>query len=83
VGRCYVVNHRLQATFSNERFEPPDIDPIRPISARQAADMECDDALLFQKWVLQWRDLAEFEIVPVSTSMEVRALFSADSGDQD
>jgi hypothetical protein len=45
--------------------------------------MECDDALLFQKWVLQWRDLAEFEIVPVSISKEVRALFSADTGDQD
>jgi Protein of unknown function (DUF3303) len=45
--------------------------------------MECDDAVLFQKWVLQWRDLAEFEIVPVSTSKDVRALFSADTGDQD
>ena len=45
--------------------------------------MECDDALLFQKWVLQWRDLAEFEIVPVIPPKEVRSLFSPDSGDQD
>jgi hypothetical protein len=37
--------------------------------------MECDDALLFQQWVLQWRDLAEFEIVPVSSSKTVRELF--------
>jgi hypothetical protein len=37
--------------------------------------MECDDAGLFQQWVLQWRDLAEFEIVPVSPSRTVRELF--------
>jgi Protein of unknown function (DUF3303) len=44
--------------------------------------MECDDAALFQKWVLQWRDLAEFEIVPVSPSKAVRELFphSHDAG---
>jgi uncharacterized protein DUF3303 len=27
--------------------------------------MECDDVRLFQQWVAQWHDLAEFEIVPV------------------
>ena len=37
--------------------------------------MECDNAVLFQQWVLQWRDLAEFEIVPVSSSKAVRELF--------
>jgi hypothetical protein len=37
--------------------------------------MECDNAVLFQQWVLQWRDLAEFEIVPVSSSNAVRELF--------
>jgi hypothetical protein len=41
--------------------------------------MECDDALLLQKWVLQWRDLTEFEIVPVSPSQAVRALFAGAS----
>jgi hypothetical protein len=37
--------------------------------------MECDDAVLLQQWVLQWRDLVEFEIVPVSSSQAVRELF--------
>jgi len=38
--------------------------------------MECDDASVLQKWVLQWRDLVEFEIVPVSSSKAVRELFA-------
>jgi len=38
--------------------------------------MECDDARLLQQWVLQWRDLVEFEIVPVSPSRAVREMFS-------
>ncbi|MBN9121993.1 MAG: DUF3303 family protein [Planctomycetes bacterium] len=37
--------------------------------------MECNDAGLLMRWILQWRDLAEFEVVPVSPSREVRALF--------
>jgi hypothetical protein len=37
--------------------------------------MECDDPALLQRWVLQWRDLIEFEIVPVSPSRTVRDLF--------
>lgn len=32
--------------------------------------MECDDARLFQQWVVQWQDLSEFEIVPVVPSKE-------------
>jgi hypothetical protein len=39
--------------------------------------MECDDAVLLQRWVLQWRDLVDFEIVAVSPSRAVRELFSA------
>jgi hypothetical protein len=39
--------------------------------------MECDDAVLLQRWVLQWRELAEFEIVLVAPSSAVRALFPA------
>ena len=27
--------------------------------------MECDDVTLFQRWIAQWSDLMEFEIVPV------------------
>jgi hypothetical protein len=37
--------------------------------------MECDDVTLLQRWVLQWRDLIEFEVVPVSPSSVVRPLF--------
>jgi len=32
--------------------------------------MECDEARLLQQWVVQWRDLVEFEIVPVVPSKE-------------
>ena len=38
--------------------------------------MECEDVLLLQRWVLQWRDLVDFEIVPVSPSKSVRELFA-------
>ena len=27
--------------------------------------LECDDALLLQRWVGQWSDLVSFEIIPV------------------
>ncbi len=37
--------------------------------------VECDDVTLLQQWVLQWRDLMEFEVVPVSPSRAVRELF--------
>jgi hypothetical protein len=30
--------------------------------------MECDDAALLQEWVASWAGLAEFDIVPVTTS---------------
>ena len=39
--------------------------------------MECDDVRLLMQWVLHWRDLVEFEVVPVSPSREVRELFHA------
>lgn len=32
--------------------------------------MECDDASLLQQWTLNWRDLVDFEIVPVVPSKE-------------
>ena len=32
--------------------------------------MECDDASLFQKWMIQWQDLIDFEIVPVIESKQ-------------
>jgi hypothetical protein len=36
--------------------------------------MECEDARLFQRWVLHWGDLAEIEIVPVVPSRETREI---------
>jgi hypothetical protein len=32
--------------------------------------MECDDVRLLQDWVLHWRDLGEFEIVPVASGKD-------------
>jgi len=32
--------------------------------------MECDDARLFQQWIMQWGDLVDFEIVPVVQSRQ-------------
>jgi len=32
--------------------------------------MECDDTSLFQKWVIQWNDLVDFEIIPVIESKQ-------------
>lgn len=37
--------------------------------------MDCDDAALLMQWILQWRDLVDFEIVPVSQSKTVRTMF--------
>jgi hypothetical protein len=36
--------------------------------------MECDDINLLQAWVLEWSDLAKFEIVPVSPSADTSAV---------
>ncbi|VTR93903.1 Uncharacterized protein OS=Bradyrhizobium sp. S23321 GN=S23_24970 PE=4 SV=1: DUF3303 [Gemmata massiliana] len=36
--------------------------------------MECADARLLMQWILQWRDLVEFEVVPVCPSQETREL---------
>ena len=38
--------------------------------------MECDDVTLLQRWVAQWADLINFEIVPVMTSKEVAQALS-------
>jgi Protein of unknown function (DUF3303) len=35
--------------------------------------MECDDPRLFDRWIAQWSDLVEFEVIPVVTSAEARA----------
>jgi hypothetical protein len=43
--------------------------------------MEASDSTALQAWILQWQDLVEFEIVPVSPSKAVRELFERSSGD--
>ena len=35
--------------------------------------MECDDVTLLQRWVAQWSDLLEFEIIPVVPGKETAA----------
>ena len=34
--------------------------------------METDDPALFDEWTARWSDLAEFEVVPVTSSAEAR-----------
>ena len=38
--------------------------------------MESDDVALFQRWVAEWCDLAEFEIVPVTPGKDTAAALS-------
>jgi len=38
--------------------------------------MECDDARLLEQWAANWRDLVEFEFVPVRRSKEAAELIS-------
>jgi hypothetical protein len=35
--------------------------------------MECDDVSLLEQWMASWRDLVEFDVVPVITSAEAAA----------
>lgn len=34
--------------------------------------METEDVTLFDEWIANWKDLADFEIIPVITSAEAR-----------
>jgi len=38
--------------------------------------MECDDPNLFQQWVAEWRDLVDFEIIPVVGSKEAAEIIA-------
>jgi hypothetical protein len=46
---------------------------IEPSFDRCWQVMECDDPRLFDAWIDAWRDLMDFEVVPVLTSAETRA----------
>jgi len=39
--------------------------------------METDDPALLQEWIKNWRDLVDFEVVPVVTSAEMQKLFAS------
>ena len=39
--------------------------------------MECEEVALFQRWVAEWCDLVEIEIVPVVTGKETAEALSA------
>lgn len=36
--------------------------------------MECDDRALLDAWIANWSDLVDFDVIPVHTSAEVRAM---------
>ncbi|WP_246681361.1 DUF3303 family protein [Mesorhizobium sp. B2-3-14] len=38
--------------------------------------VETDDVTSLQRWVIEWADLVEFEIVPVATSKDMVAALS-------
>ena len=45
--------------------------------------METDDAALFEEWFSHWRDLGQFEVVPVIKSAEAAACVNVSwSGDR-
>lgn len=35
--------------------------------------MECDDPTLLEEWLDRWRDIVDFETVPVTTSADAAA----------
>jgi hypothetical protein len=41
--------------------------------------VETEDVELIQRWILQWRDLVEFELIPVAPSRSVREMFASSS----
>jgi hypothetical protein len=39
--------------------------------------METDDPALLEQWMARWRDLADFEVIPVRTSADAAATIAA------
>lgn len=42
--------------------------------------MECEDRALLEQWMDKWRDIVDFEVVPVLTSAEAQAAVAARPG---
>lgn len=38
--------------------------------------MECDDRTLLDAWLANWRDIVDFEVVPVMTSADALAMLA-------
>ncbi len=38
--------------------------------------MSCDDRVQLDAWIEQWRDLVDFDVIPVHSSAEVRAMLA-------
>ncbi len=38
--------------------------------------MECDDRALLDQWIGHWRDLVDFEVMPVLSSAEVQTIIA-------
>lgn len=38
--------------------------------------MECDDRALLDAWLANWRDIVDFEVVPVMTSADALAILA-------
>jgi hypothetical protein len=53
---------------------------IEPNFARCFQVMECDDIALLMAWIAQWRDLVDFEVIPVASS-DVTAAVMQRAGD--
>jgi hypothetical protein len=42
--------------------------------------MECEDVTLFQRWIAEWSDLMEFEVVPVVQGKDTAAALAEQLG---
>ena len=49
---------------------------VTPDLSRCYQVMECDDRALLDAWIANWRDLVDFEVLPVITSAEARAVIA-------
>jgi hypothetical protein len=70
-----------ERTRSRGRMLPPGLNYVDSWVDEQNLDrcfqlMETDDASLFEVWLPEWRDLGEFEVVPVIGSAEAAARVS-------
>jgi hypothetical protein len=54
---------------------------IEPNFARCFQVMECDDAGKLMQWIARWRDLADFEVIPVVPSDVTAAIVTAAAKD--